>query len=108
VNPFVLSALRRTYGFVFLDEFQDTTDLQYQLTLTAFLGSGAILTAVGDPRASPAPQTRTVMQTATPVIRITSSKELRTALKQNADNALIALGTMESSVVKDNRISRTS
>jgi superfamily I DNA/RNA helicase len=50
VNPFVLSALRRTYGFVFLDEFQDTTDLQYQLTLTAFLGSGAILTAVGDPK----------------------------------------------------------
>jgi DNA helicase-2/ATP-dependent DNA helicase PcrA len=50
VNPFVLTALRRTYSFVFLDEFQDTTDLQYQLTLTAFLGSGAILTAVGDPK----------------------------------------------------------
>jgi DNA helicase-2/ATP-dependent DNA helicase PcrA len=50
VNPFVLSALRRTYAFVFLDEFQDTTDLQYQLTLTVFLGSGAILTAVGDPK----------------------------------------------------------
>ena len=50
VNPFVLTALRRTYAFVFLDEFQDTTDLQYQLTVTAFLGSHAILTAVGDPK----------------------------------------------------------
>src|ERR1700687_172764 len=50
VNPFVLTALRKTYAFVFLDEFQDTTDRQYQLTSTAFLGSGAVLTAVGDPK----------------------------------------------------------
>lgn len=63
VNPFVLTGLRRTYAFVFLDEFQDTTDLQYQLTLTAFLGSGAILTAVGDPK-------QTIMQWAGALVGI--------------------------------------
>src|SRR5271163_2296253 len=31
LNPFVLKALRGTYRYVFLDEFQDTTDLQYEL-----------------------------------------------------------------------------
>ncbi len=50
LNPFVLKALRGTYRYVFLDEFQDTTDLQYQLVKTAFLGSEAVLTAVGDPK----------------------------------------------------------
>jgi DNA helicase II / ATP-dependent DNA helicase PcrA len=63
VNPFVLTGLRRTYSFVFLDEFQDTTDLQYQLTLTAFLGSAAILTAVGDPK-------QTIMQWAGALVGI--------------------------------------
>ncbi len=47
-NPKILRALRATYGFVFLDEFQDTTEIQYELTKTAFLGSQAVLTAVGD------------------------------------------------------------
>lgn len=47
-NPKVLRALRATYGYVFLDEFQDTTEIQYQLTRTAFLGSESILSAVGD------------------------------------------------------------
>lgn len=47
-NPKILRALRSTYGFVFLDEFQDTTGIQYELTKTAFLGSDAVLTAVGD------------------------------------------------------------
>lgn len=47
-NPKILHALRATYAFVFLDEFQDTTGIQYELTKTAFLGSGAVLTAVGD------------------------------------------------------------
>lgn len=47
-NPKILRALRSTYGFVFLDEFQDTTGIQYELTKTAFLGSEAVLTAVGD------------------------------------------------------------
>ena len=63
VNPFVLTGLRRTYTFVFLDEFQDTTDLQYQLTLTAFHGSDAVLTAVGDPK-------QTIMQWAGALARI--------------------------------------
>ena len=47
-NPQVLAALRATYRFVFLDEFQDTTGVQYRLMHTAFEGSPAILTAVGD------------------------------------------------------------
>lgn len=44
----VRSALRDTYRFVFLDEFQDTTNAQVELTETCFHGSAAILTAVGD------------------------------------------------------------
>lgn len=47
-NCLLALALRNTYGFVFLDEFQDTTALQYQLLRVAFHGSSAILTAVGD------------------------------------------------------------
>lgn len=47
-NPKLVAALRSTYQFVFLDEFQDTTRIQYALTLTAFQGSPAVLTAVGD------------------------------------------------------------
>ncbi|MCA9304951.1 MAG: ATP-dependent helicase [Phycisphaerales bacterium] len=48
VNPKILRALRATYGFVFLDEFQDTTGIQFGLAQTAFVGSSAVLTAVGD------------------------------------------------------------
>ena len=47
-QPSILSALRHTYSHVFLDEFQDVTGLQYRLVQAAFLGSSAILTAVGD------------------------------------------------------------
>lgn len=47
-NNLLVLALRNTYGTVFLDEFQDTTTLQYQLLLAAFQGSSATLTAVGD------------------------------------------------------------
>lgn len=47
-NDQVRRALRLTYPFVFLDEFQDTTHAQYELLTTAFLGSDAKLTAVGD------------------------------------------------------------
>ncbi|HEX6901317.1 MAG TPA: ATP-dependent helicase [Thermoanaerobaculia bacterium] len=47
-NTYVLRALRLTYSHVFLDEFQDTTGLQYDLTKLAFHGSPAVLTAVGD------------------------------------------------------------
>jgi len=44
----IISALRKTYSHVFLDEFQDVTGLQYELIKTAFLGSDSVLTAVGD------------------------------------------------------------
>jgi len=47
-NPPILRALRMTYPFVFLDEFQDTTYAQYDLLMTAFQGAPATLTAVGD------------------------------------------------------------
>jgi superfamily I DNA/RNA helicase len=47
-NPLILSALRKSYRVVFLDEFQDTTSIQYALVRTAFMESGAVLTAVGD------------------------------------------------------------
>ncbi|WP_149243038.1 ATP-dependent helicase [Dyadobacter sp. 32] len=42
------NAVRQTYGYVFLDEFQDCTNLQYQLIKEAFHGSGIPITAVGD------------------------------------------------------------
>lgn len=51
-NPKILEALRASYGFVFLDEFQDTTSIYYALTKTAFLTSGSVLTAVGDDKQS--------------------------------------------------------
>ncbi len=47
-NPKILAALRSTYSHVFLDEFQDTTDSQYDLVHTAFRNSRSIVTAVGD------------------------------------------------------------
>jgi superfamily I DNA/RNA helicase len=47
-SPTVLSALRQTYKFALLDEFQDTTHVQYELTHTAFHGSSTVLTVVGD------------------------------------------------------------
>lgn len=47
-NPLIQRAIHATYSFVFLDEFQDTTNIHYDLTCGAFGGSDAILTAVGD------------------------------------------------------------
>lgn len=47
-NEDVVNALRLTYSHVFLDEFQDCTENQYQLIRLAFGGSDASLTAVGD------------------------------------------------------------
>ena len=47
-NPMVRQALRLTYSHVFMDEFQDTTQVQYDLVKTIFFGSDTILTAVGD------------------------------------------------------------
>ena len=48
VNVSVWKALVLTYSHVFLDEFQDTTHLQYKLMRTIFRGSLSVLTAVGD------------------------------------------------------------
>lgn len=42
------TAIRQTYSDVFLDEFQDCTDKQYELVKLAFQGSHIRLTAVGD------------------------------------------------------------
>lgn len=42
------NAIRQSYSDVFLDEFQDCTNLQYKLLRIAFQGSKIRLTAVGD------------------------------------------------------------
>jgi superfamily I DNA/RNA helicase len=42
------NAIRQTYSHVFLDEFQDCTDAQYQLIKACFQDTSARLTAVGD------------------------------------------------------------
>jgi superfamily I DNA/RNA helicase len=42
------NAIRQTYSHVFLDEFQDCTDEQYQLIKACFEGTSTRLTAVGD------------------------------------------------------------
>jgi superfamily I DNA/RNA helicase len=47
-NPKIKRGLQLTYKYVFLDEFQDTTDLQYRLVKQCFLNSDTIVTAVGD------------------------------------------------------------
>lgn len=47
-NPKICKVLRATYSHVFMDEFQDTTHVQYDLVKTAFLNSKSVLTAVGD------------------------------------------------------------
>lgn len=48
VNPMARKALRLTYSHLFMDEFQDTTRVQYDLVRTIFRGTDAIVTAVGD------------------------------------------------------------
>ena len=42
------NAIRQTYSDVFLDEFQDCSNLQYDLLKLAFQGTSIRLTAVGD------------------------------------------------------------
>lgn len=42
------NAIRQTYSDVFLDEFQDCTNQQYELVKVAFQGTSIRLTAVGD------------------------------------------------------------
>lgn len=47
-NSHVRLALKATYPFVFIDEFQDTTYGQYDFLLSAFGNSSTVITAVGD------------------------------------------------------------
>lgn len=47
-NLKIKRGLQCTYKHIFLDEFQDTTDLQYKLIKQCFMDSDSILTAVGD------------------------------------------------------------
>lgn len=47
-NQAIRKALRITYSHVFLDEFQDTTSLQYSFVTACFYDSKSVLTAVGD------------------------------------------------------------
>lgn len=47
-NPHIKRALQMTYSYVFLDEFQDTTEIQYALVKECFFESNAKITAVGD------------------------------------------------------------
>lgn len=47
-NPYIKRALLETYQYVFLDEFQDTTNIQYIILKEIFLGGNSIITAVGD------------------------------------------------------------
>jgi superfamily I DNA/RNA helicase len=42
------NAIRQTYSHVFLDEFQDCTDMQFKLIEVCFRGTRTNLTAVGD------------------------------------------------------------
>lgn len=48
LSPMVRDALRLTYSHLFMDEFQDTTQIQYDLVRAIFLGSDTVITAVGD------------------------------------------------------------
>lgn len=47
-NHIARNAIRQTYSHVFLDEFQDCTNMQYRLIKACFHGTGIFLTAVGD------------------------------------------------------------
>src|SRR5690606_13153721 len=47
-NPKIKKYLQQTYQYVFLDEFQDTTGIQYDFFISCFLGSDSFYTAVGD------------------------------------------------------------
>lgn len=47
-NPQLRQAIRATYPYVFVDEFQDTTHAQYGFLSSTFAGSPSQITAVGD------------------------------------------------------------
>ena len=47
-SSYALWSLRQTYSHVFIDEFQDTTKMQYDLVYKIFKESNSVVTAVGD------------------------------------------------------------
>lgn len=47
-NSYVLWSLQQSYSHVFIDEFQDTTAMQYRLVGKIFKESNSVVTAVGD------------------------------------------------------------
>lgn len=47
-NPMIARAIRATYPFVFVDEFQDTTYAQYDFLLSTFSAGSTVVTTVGD------------------------------------------------------------
>ncbi|MDW6021862.1 ATP-dependent helicase [Mesorhizobium sp. BAC0120] len=47
-NPSIREAMRATYSHLFVDEFQDTTGVQYGLARSIFRDSATVVTAVGD------------------------------------------------------------
>ena len=47
-NPYIKQSSQMTYSFVFLDEFQDTTAIQYAFIKECFWGCSTKITAVGD------------------------------------------------------------
>lgn len=51
-NSIIVRALRKTYPIVFIDEFQDTTNAQYDFLNTAFSNKDTSITAVGDEKQS--------------------------------------------------------
>lgn len=48
MNSYIRKSIVKTYTHVFLDEFQDTTTIQYELVKTCFYNTKTIVTAVGD------------------------------------------------------------
>ena len=48
ISPMARRALQLTYSHLFMDEFQDTTQVQYDLVRTIFHSADTVLTAVGD------------------------------------------------------------
>ena len=50
-NPVLVKALRKKYKAVFIDEFQDTDKMQYEIFKKAF-GAETILFYIGDPKQS--------------------------------------------------------
>ena len=47
-NPAIRTVIRATFSHVFLDEFQDTMNIQYEIVKALFYDTGVKLTAVGD------------------------------------------------------------